>query len=282
MKLALGTVQFGLSYGVSNTQGIPSDNQLAEIFSMAKAYQLNTFDTAIAYGNAEQRIAPFLNQDSKVISKFPKPSSKEELEKAIVQSLQTLHLESLYGFMSHNGDFLIESPKLWDVLLKFQSDGKINKIGYSLYNPEQLEKLLKLGLQPDIIQVPFSLLDRKFEPYFKELKSNNVEIHCRSVFLQGLYFLSLNKIPTKLEVLKPSLLTLHQVAKNAKIEMVDLALNYVLENKFVDKVVIGVENAKQLEQSISSSLHWKEDKEIFEAINNIKVVNKELLNPANW
>src|SRR5690606_27725649 len=154
----------------------------------------------------EERIAPFLNQDSKVISKFPKPSSKEELEKAIVQSLQTLHLESLYGFMSHNGDFLIENPKLWDVLLKFQSDGKINKIGYSLYNPEQLEKLLKLGLQPDIIQVPFSLLDRKFEPYLKELKSNNVEIHCRSVFLQGLYFLDLNKIPTKLEVLKPSLL----------------------------------------------------------------------------
>lgn len=282
MKLALGTVQFGLSYGVSNTQGIPSDNQLAEIFSMATKYQLNTFDTAIAYGNAEERIAPFLNQDSKVISKFPKPSSKEELEKAIVQSLQTLHLESLYGFMSHNGDFLIENPKLWDVLLKFKSNGKINKIGYSLYNPEQLEKLLKLGLNPDIIQVPFSLLDRKFEPYFKELKSNNVEIHCRSVFLQGLYFLDLNKIPTKLEVLKPSLLTLHQVAKNAKIEMVDLALNYVLENKFVDKVVIGVENAKQLEQSISSSLHWKEDKEIFEAINNIKVVNKELLNPANW
>ena len=282
MKLALGTVQFGLSYGVSNTQGIPSDNQLAEIFSMATKYQLNTFDTAIAYGNAEERIAPFLNQDSKVISKFPKPSSKGELENAIVQSLQTLRLESLYGFMSHNGDFLIENPKLWDVLLKFQSDRKINKIGYSLYHPEQLEKLLKLDLQPDIIQVPFSLLDRKFEPYFKELKSNNVEIHCRSVFLQGLYFLSLNKIPTKLEVLKPSLLTLHQVAKAAKIEMVDLALNYVLENKFVDKVVIGVENAKQLEQSISSSLHWKEDKEIFEVINNIKVVNKELLNPANW
>ena len=126
------------------------------------------------------------------------------------------------------------------------------------------------------------MLDRKFEPYFKELKDKNVEIHCRSVFLQGLYFLDYNKLPTKLEVLMPSLVTLHQVAKDAKIEMVDLALNYVIENEFVDKVVIGVENAKQLEQSILSSMHWKEVNTIFDAINSIEVENKELLNPANW
>lgn len=282
MKLALGTVQFGLSYGVSNTQGIPSDNQLAEIFSMATKYHLNTFDTAIAYGNAEERIAPFLNSYSDVISKFPKPNSKADLENAINQSLQTLDKDSLYGFMSHNGDFLIENPELWEVLLKFQSNGKINKIGYSLYNPEQLEKLLKLGLQPDIIQVPYSLLDRKFEPYFKELKAKNVEIHCRSVFLQGLYFLDINKLPSKLDVLKPSLLTLHHVAKEAKIEMVDLALNFAIQNKSIDKVVIGVENDKQLEQSILSSINWKEDKAIFDVIYSIKVENKELLNPANW
>lgn len=282
MKLALGTVQFGLQYGISNTKGIPTDLDLSQIFETALKNNIYTFDTAIAYGNAEERIASFLPNEAQIISKFPKYGSNSELKENIERSIIRLKQDRLYGFIAHNGDFLIENPKLWDVLVNLKTKSKIQKIGYSLYTPEQLEKLLQLDLTPDIIQIPFSLLDKKFTPYFEELKNTNVEIHCRSVFLQGLYFLNTESLPEKLIPLKTELNKLKEIANQYKISIADLALNFACLNKNIDKVVIGVENEKQLTDNINAVNHWNLDNSIFEAINTIKVTNKELLNPANW
>ncbi|KIX22391.1 hypothetical protein SY27_00600 [Flavobacterium sp. 316] len=282
MKLALGTVQFGLQYGISNTKGIPTDLDLSQIIETAVKNNIYTFDTAIAYGNAEERIAAFLPNEAQIISKFPKYSSNSELKENIERSIIRLKQDRLYGFMAHNGDFLIENPKLWDVLVDFKTKSKIQKIGYSLYTPKQLEALLQLDLIPDIIQIPFSLLDQKFTPYFEELKKTNVEIHCRSVFLQGLYFLNTESLPEKLIPLKTELNQLKEIANQYKISIADLALNFACLNKNIDKVVIGVENEKQLTDNINAVNHWNLDNSIFEAINAIKVTHKELLNPANW
>lgn len=281
-KLALGTVQFGLNYGISNTKGVPTDLDLSKIFDTAVKNNINTFDTAIVYGNAEERIAVFLPHNAQIISKFSRPNSNHELKESISASITRLKQENLYGFMAHNGDFLIENPKLWDVLVDFKVKKKIQKIGYSLYTPKQLDTLLKLDLMPDIIQIPFSLLDQKFTPYFKELKSKNVEIHCRSVFLQGLYFLNPNSLPEKLKPLKTELNQLKEISNEYKISLADLALNFAYLNKNIDKVVIGIENQKQLMDNINSVNNWDLNNSIFEAINTIKVTNKELLNPVNW
>lgn len=282
MKLALGTVQFGLQYGISNTKGVPTDLDVSQIFETAVKNNILTFDTAIAYGNAEERIADFLPNEAQIISKFPKYSSNSELKENIERSIIRLKQDHLYGFMAHNGDFLIENPKLWETLVDFKEKNKIQKIGYSLYTPKQLEALLQLDLIPDIIQIPFSLLDQKFTPYFEELKNKNIEIHCRSVFLQGLYFLNTESLPEKLIPLKAELNQLKEIANQYKISIADLALNFACLNKNIDKVVIGVENQKQLTDNINSVNNWNLDNSIFEAINTIKVTNKELLNPANW
>ncbi|VXC13246.1 Predicted oxidoreductase [Flavobacterium sp. 9AF] len=282
MKLALGTVQFGLKYGISNNKGVPTDSDLKAIFHTSIANNICTFDTAIAYGNAEERISNFLPFHADIISKFPKTDSKSELETIILNSISRLKRDNLYGFMAHNGDFLIENPQLWEVLVKLKQENKIQKIGYSLYTTEQLEHLLTLKLIPDIIQIPFSLLDQKFGPYFKDLKSKGVEIHCRSVFLQGLYFLDLNALPEKIVPLKNELFQLRQIAKKYEINMNDLALNFAYTNSYIDKVVIGVENAIQLEENILSIQNWKSNDFIFEEINAIQVMHKELLNPVNW
>lgn len=282
MKLALGTVQFGLQYGISNTVGIPTDADLNEIFETAKKKNILTFDTAIAYGNAEERIADFLPENSQIISKFPKVQSGLELNYTIENSIKRLKRDELYGFMAHNGNFLIENPSLWEVLVKFKENKIIQKIGYSLYTPEQLEALLKLDLIPDIIQIPFSLLDQKFSSYLKELKSKNVEIHARSVFLQGLYFLNLKTLPEKLIPLKTELHQLNEIVERNHLNMIDLALNFVCLNENIDKVVVGVENNVQLLKNIHSVENWDKNLSVFEEVNNIKVVHKELLNPVNW
>lgn len=282
MKLALGTVQFGLQYGISNENGVPADNQLKDIFSTCEHNEIITFDTAVAYGNAEERIANFIPKNAEIISKFPKTDSKPELENIILNSISRLKRENLYGFMAHNGDFLIENPQLWEVLEKLKQENKIQKIGYSIYTPEQLEKLLDLDLVPDIIQIPYSLLDRKFEPYFSDLKQKNVEIHCRSVFLQGLYFLNPEKLPEKLVPLNPELKKLQSICQSNQVKISDVALNFAYSNTYIDKIVIGIENTKQLNENINSIKNWNQNDAIFDEIKWITVNNKELLNPANW
>lgn len=282
MKLALGTVQFGLQYGISNKSGVPTDEQLLEIFSTCESNGINTFDTAVAYGNAEERIANFIPIQAEIISKFPKTESKSDLETIILNSISRLKRDNLYGFMAHNGDFLIENPQLWEVLVKLKQENKIQKIGYSLYTTEQLEQLLELNLVPDIIQIPYSLLDRKFEPYFAELKQKNVEIHCRSVFLQGLYFLNPEKLPEKLVPLNSELKRLQTICQSNQVKISDLALNFAYSNTYIDKIVIGIENKTQLEENINSIKNWDKNDSIFDEIKLITVNNKELLNPANW
>ncbi|SEP56918.1 aldo/keto reductase [Flavobacterium urocaniciphilum] len=282
MKVALGTVQFGLQYGISNKNGVPTDEQLLEIFSTCESNGINTFDTAVAYGNAEERISNFLPKNAEIISKFPKTESKSDLETIILNSISRLKRDNLYGFMAHNGDFLIENPQLWEVLVKLKQENKIQKIGYSLYTTEQLEQLLEFNLVPDIIQIPYSLLDRKFEPYFAELKQKNVEIHCRSVFLQGLYFLNPEKLPEKLVPLNSELKRLQTICQSNQVKISDVALNFAYSNTYIDKIVIGIENKTQLEENINSIKNWDKNDSIFDEIKLITVNNKELLNPANW
>jgi aryl-alcohol dehydrogenase-like predicted oxidoreductase len=171
MKLVLGTVQFGLKYGVNNQKGIPNDYEISSILQHAKANSINILDTASAYGNAEIRIGELSSDDFKIVSKFSNVFSKYELNNQLKNSLDNLKKDTIYAYLAHNADHLIEYPILWHELLLQKQKGRISKIGYSLYNPEQLEILLKLEMIPDIVQLPYSLLDRRFEPYFENLKS---------------------------------------------------------------------------------------------------------------
>ncbi len=282
MKLALGTVQFGLKYGIHNVIGIPDDTDLKKIFEIAQNEGINTFDTALSYGDAEIKLSKFISPNSKVISKFPLVESKDAMSKNLQSSLERLGISILYGYMAHNADMLYKNPDLWQYLLDAKSFGFIKKIGYSLYTVEQLEKLLNLKMIPDIVQLPYSLLDRKFENYFSQLKELGTEIHVRSVFLQGLYFINLEALPPKLAPLQASLVKLVALANKHGVAMANMALNFVVQHPKIDKVVIGVDSSTQLAQNINFVKEWKTNLFLFEQINSIHVIKPELLNPANW
>lgn len=281
-KLALGTVQFGTPYGINNQKGIPDDKEIIKIFELAYQRGIRLLDTAQAYGIAEEKIAQLSKHNFKIVSKFPEVENKKELSEQISASLQKLNTNFIYGYLSHNADTLIKHPHLWETLVKRKCDGTIEKIGYSLYSPDQLEELLKLDLIPDLIQVPYSLLDRKFESYFPGLKKMGTEIHVRSVFLQGLYFMNPSDLIEKLYPLKRSLDQLHAECRKYNISIGALALNFVLENQYIAKAVIGVDTSLHLEQNISTVEAWKKNPEIIKRVNQITVTHKELLNPANW
>ncbi|MGH2667335.1 aldo/keto reductase [Flavobacterium sp.] len=282
MKITLGTVQFGINYGISNTHGVPSDAELKDIFLVASATGITYLDTAQAYGNAEERLGLFSENRFKIITKFPTVTTKEALENALSQSLLRLKNDTVYGYLAHNADVLIQNPFLWETLQKAKSENKIEKIGFSLYSPEQLEQLLELNCIPDLVQLPYSILDRKFESKLSVLKELGTEIHVRSVFLQGLYFMNPNQLPEKLQPLQSALTEFQEICRENKVSVGEVALNYAVSNPNIDQIVMGVETAGQLKENIQLVSNWKSNPDLFSKIEAIEIKDKSLLNPVNW
>lgn len=282
MKLALGTVQFGLLYGINNKDGIPTSAEVAAIFDVARQHGINTFDTASLYGDAEFITGEHAHAGDQVITKFKHVTNSEELLNELNQSLLRLKRKSVYGFMAHDPNTFISRPDLWKQLTECKNEGLIQKAGYSLYSLNELERLLDNELIPDIIQVPYSVFDRKFEPVLNTLKKAGTEIHVRSVFLQGLYFMDTDKLPAKLLNLKPTLEQLNDLCNTYQVSKGSLVLNYAASNPLIDKVVIGVETAAQLKQNIAYLNPSAGNKELTDELNRIKIDHPELLIPSNW
>ena len=282
MKLAIGTVQFGLNYGINNKNGIPSDFDISEILDLSIKNNIKYLDTSISYGNSEERIAKLANNKFNIITKSKNVKTIKELTLSISTSLSSLKIESVYGFLFHNADNLIDNHDLWSTLVKFKNEKKVNKIGYSIYDTNQIDYLLDKGFIPDIVQLPYSLLDRKFEKYFMKLKKLGTEIHVRSVFLQGLYFMNYKRLPQKLLPLKKYLENLESICDEFNISIGELALNFVYENKFIDKIIVGVDSSNQLNQNINIIKNWNSNKIINKLISKITVKEQHLLSPVNW
>lgn len=272
-KLVLGTVQFGCQYGV-NSAGRPSTKQVLDILNNAKAGGIQILDTSSAYGNAEEILGEVeAGSNFKIISKYPK--CNKSVAETFNHSLDVLGIDHLYGYLLHHFEVYRINKSVWNDFVQLQEDGKVDRIGFSLYEPWELDLILNDGIHFSLIQVPYNIFDRQFEPYFKHLKEMDVEIHVRSTFLQGLFFKNRNTLPEKFEPLKQNLLQLDEYASSMGISVGDLALNYNLQNPYIDGVLIGVDNNEQLMQNFDSI------KDL--GINiNIKVKDPELLNPVNW
>ncbi len=282
MKLALGTVQFGLVYGINNQSGIAKDDELASIFSFANKCGIDLLDTAQGYGNSEERIGNLSNDEFNVISKFKQLDSPFPFHKELEESLKKLKKQSLYGYMAHDGDLLIENPTWWEGLKIAKERGLIKKIGYSLYTIDQLVSLFEKNILPDIIQLPYNILDRRFESFLPKLASMGVEIHTRSVYLQGLFQMESNQVPKYLEPLQAYLSTVRGIAKKNHLSIGQICLGFAISNPLINKVVIGIDNLSQLKENVSISNIDNLSIGVMNELQSIEVKEKNLLNPANW
>ena len=273
-KLVLGTVQFGLQYGV-NSAGRPSQEAVISILEEAAKGGITTLDTSSAYGNSEEVLGESISIPGqfKIVSKYPKGATP--VSEMFNGSLKRLKVEKLYGYLLHHFEVYKNNPQVWDEFIALKESGKVQKIGFSLYTPEELEFILKNGSPFDLIQVPFNIFDKKFLPYMKELHEKGVEIHVRSTFLQGLFFKDRNALPEKLQPMKKYLLQLDEFSKKSGLSISEIALNYNLQNPYIDGVLIGVDNEEQLQMNLNSVKNTPIDIEI-------EVKEQELLNPVNW
>ena len=271
-KIVLGTVQFGCQYGI-NSAGRPDKETVGEILKAARSSGINVLDTSSAYGNAEEVLGTCGTEGFNVVSKYPK-GNIGVFDKFNV-TLKRINKKVLYGYLLHHFEVYQDNPLVWDSFLRLREEGKVRKIGFSLYQPIELELLLDRNVDFSLLQIPYNLFDRKFGPYFEVLHERGVEVHVRSTFLQGLFFVDRNKLPEKLVPLRPYLSALDDYANSLGLSIAQLALNYNLQNPYIDGVLIGVDNVQQLQANIEAVSDM--------AVNiDIDVKEKELLNPVNW
>lgn len=285
-KLVLGTVQIGLPYGINNSAGqIPFEKSLV-LLEHAFASGISYLDTAEAYGNAHEIIGNYheshLNQQFQILTKLPHDFSAGVKEK-FLKYAEELHVNSIWGFSFHSFDtyqntFEIVSEEL--TLLK--KLGHIQKIGVSVYTNEEALIVLQNPLI-DIIQLPFNLLDNMNlrQLILQEAKDKGVEVHVRSCFLQGLFFMDPKGGHPVACLLNTELVKIQSIAKKYAVSVNDLALNYVYQNPLIDKVLVGVDSSEQLQENLKS-LDSNIPQEAFIEVNEITIKNLDLINPTLW
>ena len=206
-KLALGTAQFGLDYGIANESGKIKILDAKNILEFARVSKIDLIDTAIGYGDSEKVIGEIGAQEFKIVSKLP-PFTENLLDidlwlkNNVQSSLKRLGVKFLYGLLLHRpGDLRGDmGKKLIKALKKIQSQGLIKKIGLSIYDPRELDEFINL-IEPDIIQAPLNIIDRRLETsgWLSKLHQSGIEVHTRSTFLQGLLLIPIKKIPSKFD-----------------------------------------------------------------------------------
>lgn len=281
-KIVLGTVQFGVNYGINNTSGQVSLEEVCIILKIAKVQGIQTLDTSSAYGTSEIVLGKALKESSthfNIISKYPR--CEESVRSTFEKSISNLGVGSLYGYLVHHFEFYQDKPEIFDAMIALKNEGKIKKVGFSLYNVEQLQYLLDKGVKFDILQFPYNIFDKQFELYMPKLAEMGVEIHTRSAFLQGLFFKDTNTLSEKLMPLKKYLDDLHHYCSSRSLSVEQLALGYVIANPNVKGALIGVDNHVQLESNLKVA-SVKLSQEDIDYISNIDIKEKALLNPVNW
>ena len=284
-KLILGTVQFGLDYGINNKNGQMSEQEVFDILDLSKSKGISYLDTAAAYGNSEERIGSYIAQKNdtffKIITKFDLKKYQSPID-SLNKSLSKLNVSCVDTIMFHNyDDFLKTSQYQLEKLLEHKGI-KFKKLGISVYTNEQIDEVCKTKIF-QTIQMPFNALDNNNirGEAMRMMKTNGIEIHTRSVFLQGLFFMPLENIPAKLEPLTSYLSRMNQISSHYQVGKSALALHYNLSNQLISGVLMGVDSVKQLEQNIAL-INAQIPQLAFDAIDEIQVKESSLLNPATW
>ena len=284
-RLALGTVQFGLSYGIANHEGQIPQEAGKGILDLAAENGIDTIDTAIAYGDSELRLGEIGVRSWRIISKLPViPENCSDIlqwvTEAVGGSMQRLKVKKLNGLLLHRSQQLLEKngDRLYSILQALRQDGVVEKIGVSIYDPSELDTLCA-RFQFDLVQAPFNILDRRLidSGWLDRLSDLDTELHVRSVFLQGLLLMSTFDRPGKFKSWEPLWSDWDRWLYHNGITPLQACLRYALSFPQISKVIVGVDSQKQLREIISAS-----SGDFPELWDTLKTNDLCLINPANW
>lgn len=285
MRLALGTAQFGLAYGIANTEGQVTADAAVKILASAREAGMDTIDTAIAYGQSEQRLGEAGVQGWQIVSKLPAvPDGCADVQAWVAgnvdESLARLKVPRLRAMLLHRpGQLLGENGRqLYQALLRLKDTGKVEKIGISIYEPSELDEL-HTRYAFDLVQAPFNVFDRRLATsgWLHRLHGEGVEIHVRSAFLQGLLLCATGKSPAGFERWEALWSSWRAWAAEAGLDPLRAALGHVLSYPEVGRVVVGVDSLHQLNEILACAKSGQH-----RAPETLAIADPDLLNPARW
>jgi hypothetical protein len=172
---------------------------------------------------------------------------------------------------------LIKNKNIWSNLLEFKEKGFISKIGFSLYSPDELKKIYKI-FKPDIVQIPINILDNRFESagWLDVLQKDKVEIHARSIFLQGLLLENSNSLPLSFHKYKSFFFKLERWFKENNLSKLEACLSKVYLDERISKIVIGINNKAHLDEIVKTNIKSFITPKWFHTI------EEKLINPKLW
>lgn len=285
MRIALGTAQFGLPYGISNHDGDVPPEEIQQILGLAKQHGIDTLDTAAAYGESESRLGQANVNGWHIISKLP-PSKPDDyiadswVSKSVHNSLERLGQSRLYALLLHRPQQLLEADGniIYRSMQKLKEEGLVERIGISIYEPNELEALC-IRFDLDLVQAPFNVFDRRLisSGWMDRLADKNIELHTRSVFLQGLLLMDPSTRPTKFQRWNKLFSTWDAWLIETGMTATEACIRYALSHEKIARVIVGIQTTSQLAEILAVSSN--------ESLNvplELNCITPDLLNPARW
>jgi aryl-alcohol dehydrogenase-like predicted oxidoreductase len=259
IRLALGTVQFGLNYGIANRSGQVVESEVGTILARAAAAGMDTLDTAIAYGQSEACLGRAGVTGWRVITKLPPlsqpvPDVAQWAEELIGGSLRRLGIPQLEAILLHRSHDLLgpQGETYLRTLHDMKAAGMTRAIGVSVYDPGELDRLWPLW-RPDLVQAPCNVLDRRLihSGWLGRLDAAGVRVHLRSVFLQGLLLMPARGRPDRFAQWGDLLDRWTGWCSDRGVSPLVGALAFVRSLSGVERLVVGVDSAAHLEEILA-------------------------------
>jgi hypothetical protein len=284
VKIALGTAQFGQAYGIARPQPQISYAESKEIIDYAFLQGMSVLDTAMGYGESEARLGKIGVQDWKVISKLPEVPKGENasiwISNAVRESLKKLKLKSLYAILLHRPSQLTDQNgiDIYKALQGLKADGLVQKIGISIYQPRELDEVFSVG-EFDLVQSPLSVLDRRLitSGWLDRLADRGVEVHARSVFLQGLLLMSPDQRPEKFNRWSDVWARYQCWVYDTGLSPLEACVAYVSGLPQIHQVIVGVNGLNHIKEILASNI-----KLVPVCLPVLGVDDEALLNPLSW
>jgi aryl-alcohol dehydrogenase-like predicted oxidoreductase len=285
LRIALGTAQFGIDYGVANQQGKITKREAKDILEYAFENGIKMLDTAMVYGDSEKLLGEIGRDDWQIVTKIPllQGNSKnytQEILDVVKKSLTQLNVENVYGVLLHNPQQLLESDgkKIFKGLQQIKNEGHVKNIGVSIYDPVELDELCR-RYQFDIVQAPFNIVDRRIvnTNWHERLKEQGTELHVRSIFLQGLLLMTSSRRPNQFNQWEKLWTNWEQWLGKNGLSPLQACLRYALSFPSINKIIVGVDSCNQLKEIVHAVAGSFPD-----VPDNLQSNDIDLLNPTRW
>jgi aryl-alcohol dehydrogenase-like predicted oxidoreductase len=292
MELSLGTAQWGMDYGITNPIGKVMPAEIGRILHLANSRGIRLLDTAPAYGSAEKLLRSYvcLQPKMRIITKtvfFDKArideSDLQRFRDSFFASLFCLNQERVHGLLLHHGEDLLAEGgnQLHEQLVHWKKEGRVAKIGISAYDPDTVRKIIE-RFALDMIQVPLNVFDQRIlkGDFLSQCRSQNIEVHVRSVFLQGLLLSRAQDLPVFFDPARAAWELWEKELRRFSLSRLEGALSFIKAQP-VDVVVIGVCSEKELKETFDA---WDKATPLgFESFGRVVAdLPRQFVDPRQW